>query len=188
MTCIIGYAEKGNVWIGGDSAGISGFYNKTIRADEKVFLKGDMIFGFTSSFRMGQIIRYHFSIPSLKVGQDIDSYLHTTFLDALIDTLEENHYASEKNNVLTGGTFLFGFKGKLYEIQSNFQIAQNVEKYNSCGCGADLAKGAMYTLEKIADDKLNPEMKIRIALTAASKFSAGVAPPFKVLCLKTETN
>jgi len=188
MTCIIGYVDNGNVWMGGDSAGVNGYYKKTIRADEKVFLKNDMIFGFTSSFRMGQILRYHFSIPTIKVGQDIDSYLHTTFVDALIDSLSDNHYASEKDNVVRGGNFLFGYKGKLYEIQGNFQISQTTEKFDAVGCGDDLAKGALYATEKLVGDGLDPESKIKIGLGAACKFSAGVAPPYKILCLKAETN
>ena len=187
MTCIIGFAEGGNVWIGGDSAGTNVYFNQRIRVDEKVFLKGDMIFGFTSSFRMGQILRYHFSIPSLKVGQDIDSYLHTTFLDALIESLSDNHYTTEKDNVVRGGNFLFGYKGKLYEIEPNFQISETIDKFDAVGCGDDLAMGAMYTIEKLAS-KLSPELKIKIGLSAACKFSAGVAPPFKILCLKAETN
>lgn len=188
MTCIIGYVEDGNVWMGGDSAGTNAYFNQRIRSDEKVFIKNDMIFGFTSSFRMGQILRWHFSIPALKVGQDIDLYLHTTFLDSLIESLSDNHYTTEKDNVIKGGNFLFGYKGKLYEIQSNFQIAKTFNKFESVGCGEELAMGAMYAIEKLAGDKLDPETKIKIGLNAASKFSAGVSPPYKILCLKSETN
>ena len=36
MTCIAAIAEKGKVYIGGDSAGVAGL-DLTIRADEKVF-------------------------------------------------------------------------------------------------------------------------------------------------------
>lgn len=41
MTCIVGVAEGGKVWIGGDSAGVdSGNYSLTVRADRKVFRNG----------------------------------------------------------------------------------------------------------------------------------------------------
>lgn len=52
MTCIVGYAVDGNVYMGGDSAGVGEGYSLQIRAEEKVFLKGSMIFGFTTSFRI----------------------------------------------------------------------------------------------------------------------------------------
>ena len=45
MTCIIGLVENSKVYIGGDSAGVAG-YGLSVRADEKVFKKGDFIFGF----------------------------------------------------------------------------------------------------------------------------------------------
>jgi len=62
MTCIVGLVENGKVYIGGDSAGVAGL-DITTRKDEKVFQKENMIFGFTSSFRMGQILRYSFKNP-----------------------------------------------------------------------------------------------------------------------------
>jgi ATP-dependent protease HslVU (ClpYQ) peptidase subunit len=62
MTCIVGMVENGKVYIGGDSAGVSGF-DYHIREDQKVFQNGDMIFGFTSSFRMGQLLQYSLKIP-----------------------------------------------------------------------------------------------------------------------------
>ena len=62
MTCIAAITEKGKVYMGGDSAGVSG-YDITIRADEKVFKNGQCVFGFTSSFRMGQLLCYKFKVP-----------------------------------------------------------------------------------------------------------------------------
>ena len=52
MTCIVGLIDGRRVWMGGDSAGVSGL-DITVRADAKVFRNGDFLIGFTSSFRMG---------------------------------------------------------------------------------------------------------------------------------------
>ena len=87
MTCIVGFVEKGIVYIGGDSAGVSGL-DLRLREDEKVFLKNGMAFGFTSSFRMGQILRYCFTIPDQDPRKDDFSYLCTDFIDALISLLQ----------------------------------------------------------------------------------------------------
>lgn len=62
MTCIVGLVDKGSIYMGGDSAGVAGL-SVTTRADEKVFLNGPFIMGFTTSFRMGQILRYKFVPP-----------------------------------------------------------------------------------------------------------------------------
>jgi hypothetical protein len=52
VTAIVGLVHEGTVYIGGDSAGVSG-YSMTVRADAKVFTVGPYLLGFTTSFRMG---------------------------------------------------------------------------------------------------------------------------------------
>ncbi len=54
MTCIAAVAHEGNVWMGADSAGVSGLA-LAVRRDPKIYRVGDFLFGFTSSFRMGQL-------------------------------------------------------------------------------------------------------------------------------------
>ena len=76
MTAIVGIAEKGSVYIGGDSAGVAGLSIST-RTDVKVFKNGPFVLGFTSSFRMGQILQYKFDPPKQTVGQDDMKYLVT---------------------------------------------------------------------------------------------------------------
>ena len=56
MTCIAGLIEDGNIWIGGDSAAVT-HYRMMKRADTKVFINGPFLIGFTSSYRMGQILQ-----------------------------------------------------------------------------------------------------------------------------------
>ena len=69
MTCIVAWLEDEKICIGGDSAGVA-VYNMQIRADEKVFKNGEMVFGFTSSFRMGQLLRFSLILPPKKENQD----------------------------------------------------------------------------------------------------------------------
>ena len=58
MTCIVGMVDgQGTVYIGADSLAAGG-YQKTIRKDAKVFTNGIAVMGYTSSFRMGQLLRY----------------------------------------------------------------------------------------------------------------------------------
>lgn len=89
MTCIVGWSEKGRVWIGADSAGIKDI-SLIQRADSKVFIKDDFIFRFTSSFRMGQLIHYKFNIPKYNDFHcTVETYLHTAFIDNLNDKEKE---------------------------------------------------------------------------------------------------
>ena len=173
MTCIVGIAEKGSVYIGGDSAGVGGL-SITIRADEKVFHNGPFIMGFTSSFRMGQLLRYRFNPPKQTVKQDDMEYMVNDFVDAVRKCFAEGGWGkasgSENNE---GGNFLVGYNGYLYEIFGDFQVAKPSKQYSACGCGEDLALGALYST---AGEK--PEVRLKKALEAATAFSAGVAAPY----------
>lgn len=181
MTCIVGWAENDNVWIGGDSASVAGYF-LTKRADEKVFKKGEFIFGFTSSFRMGQLIRYKLDIPKVEEGQSIDDYLYTKFLDAVISCFKTNQYARLDNNEIKGGCFLFGFRGGLYQVESDFQIGKPCANFDAVGCGQDIALGCLYGLAE--NKSMKPEDKLLTALKAAENYSAGVRAPFHIISLK----
>ena len=184
MTCIVGWTEKGNVWIGGDSAGVAG-YSLRSRADEKVFKKGEFVFGFTSSFRMGQLIRYQLVIPKPEEGQNEDDYLHVKFLDSVIECFKDNRYATLKDGEITGGTFLFGYRGKLYQVENDFQIAKTRYCFDAVGCGAEIALGCLYGL---SHQTLTPRKRVEKALKAAQEFSAGVREPFHIEYIEQSQN
>ncbi len=176
MTCIVGLVENGTVYIGGDSAGIAGL-SISIRADEKVFQNGPFIMGFTSSFRMGQLLRYKFDPPQQTVSQDDMTYMVTDFIDGVRRCFSANGFGDKDATI--GGTFLVGYKGQLYTIQSDFQVALSKDPFDAVGCGSDLALGSLYTTSKSTGMK--PEDKVVMALEAASAFSAGVAPPYVIM-------
>lgn len=178
MTCIVGLVDKGDVYIGGDSAGVAGL-SLSIRADEKVFGNGPFIMGFTSSFRMGQLLRYKFSPPAQTVHQDDMEYMVTSFIDACRTCFSQNGFGDKDATV--GGSFLVGYKGSLYTVEGDYQVGKLHAPFDSVGCGSDLALGALY-----ATEGQPPEKRINLALQAASTFSAGVAPPFVILRLENE--
>jgi len=178
LTCIVGLIHEGDVYIGGDSAGVAGL-SITIRSDEKIFGNGPFLFGFTSSFRMGQLLRYKLAPPAQTVHQDDMEYMVTSFIDACRTCFAQNGFGDKE--ATTGGTFLVGYKGKLYTIESDYQVGIPKLEYDAVGCGADLALGAMF-----ATEGLSPEERIKAALGAASTFSDGVSPPFTVLKLEQD--
>lgn len=176
MTCIVGVIDKKNVYIGGDSAAVHEeelTYN--IREDEKVFKKGDFIFGFSASFRMGQILRFKLKIPKQPVKMGDFEFMVTLFVDAVRSAFEESDFTEFKEQDCA---FLVGYKGRLYEIQSDYQIGIPKEGYASVGCGSQIASGALCATTG------KPGMeRVKIALSAASKHSMGVKPPFKIIKL-----
>lgn len=178
MTCIVGLVDSGKIYVGGDSAGVAE-HGLTIHADEKVFKKGSMLIGFTSSFRMGQLLRFKLVIPYHKSEMDTYEYMVAEFVEAVRTCLKEGGCSRIENNEESGGTFLVGYKGELFTIHSDFQVARMMNKYHAVGCGADIAKGSLFSSEGIIG--MHASDRIRHALRAAETFNAGVRAPFIIL-------
>ena len=180
MTCIVGMEHKGVVWMGGDSAGTAGNMNQRIRADKKVFIKGEFIIGFCGSFRMGDLLKHTFSIPDPSGTADPDSFMVNQFVDSLRDCLDTEN----KKGGLTGNDRLFpsilvGFKGRLYNVEGDYQCGRPEDGYDSVGSGSSVAVGAMHGTKSIS----SPRKRIEAALTAAARNDAAVRPPFHILKL-----
>ena len=85
---------RGVVYIGGDSAGVAGL-SLVVRADEKVFRNGDFLMGFTTSFRMGQLLRYKLYPPRRHPDDRVAKYMVVDFIDAVRECLKAGGYASK---------------------------------------------------------------------------------------------
>jgi len=170
--------DNGSVWIGGDSAGVARM-SLRVRADEKVFRNGPMLMGFTDSFRMGQLLRYSLKVPLQEPNSNTDHYMATIFVDAVRECLKAGGYAEKENEAERGGTFLIGYRGQLFEIEGDYQVAKPSENYSAVGCGAQVALGALYVSKS-----MEPRNRVKLALRAAERFSAGVRGPYTIMELK----
>lgn len=186
MTCIVGYVGDDAVWIGGDSAGVSG-YDVTTRADRKVFVRqgpkgcSAWAFGFTSSFRMGQLVRYRLELPDdqLVADRDLEGFMVTTFIDAVRTAFKAGGFASKDKEEESGGTFLVAHRGRLFCVEGDYQVAENIYPYSAVGAGESYAYGALNALSQAAD--VTPAQAIRYALGAAAEMSGAVCEPFHVV-------
>lgn len=175
MTCIVALREQGVVYMGADSAGVAG-YSRANRMDPKIYRVEGMLIGFTSSFRMGQLLGYSLTLPKHHADESVEKYMATSFINAVRDCLKTGGYAEKKNDAETGGFFLAAYRGRIFHIESDYQVGERLEPFDACGCGADLALGAMYA----APVATPPAERVRLALEAAAAFSAGVSAPFRV--------
>lgn len=178
MTCIIGYIDKQNkiMYMGGDSAGVSGL-NIHVRSDVKVFKRKDMLIGYTSSFRMGQLLRFKLEIPVCK-DKDVYKYMCTDFIDAVRKCLKDNGYAEVSNNKENIGTFLVAYKGRLFKVESDLQVGEHILPYDACGCGEEYALGAIRALENYSKEIYSVKDQVEFGLKVATDFSGGIKPPF----------
>lgn len=179
MTCVVGIVgADGSVCIAADSAGVAG-WDLTLRRDPKVVRVGDMVIGFTTSFRMGQLLAHAFSPPARTVGQDAYAYMVKAFVPAVLACFQAGGWGGLKEGKADGGDFLVGYDGRLFCIHSDFQVAEAARPYHAVGCGAPYALGVLWAT---ADDPQAGDLvtRCRRALEAAEAFSAGVRGP--VVC------
>jgi len=181
MTCIVGIGDGKNVWIGGDSAGTNGWFDQTVRSDVKVFENGTMVFGFCGSYRMGQLLRHALKMPKHYTEDETDdmTFLVTKFINAVRETLKTGGWGltdTDRNNgAERGGNFLIGYRGQVYEIQSDFQVSWPTENVAAVGCGDNYALGSLHATSG------KPRRRIKSALEAAERYSAGVAGPYTII-------
>lgn len=177
MTCIVGYKDSdGTIFIGGDSAGTDSWYNQTIRRDPKVFRVGEFLIGFTDSFRMGQILMYNLKPPPIKT-KNIYKYMVTEFVEEVRRCFKEGGFGRNKDGEDRGGDFIVAVRGRLFRVESDFQVGESCDNYIAAGSGENFAMGVLFALDK---QKLTPREKIKAALQAASHFNAAVSPPYVV--------
>lgn len=181
MTCIAGITDGKTVTIGGDTAGStrSGFITR--RSDGKVWEKDGWVFGFTTSYRMGQLLRYKFVPPLRAPSVDVMTHMATTFIDALRHCFKDGGFSHIENSVESGGHFLVGHEGRLFKVESDFQVGESLHKYDSCGSGEEFALGALHASEGM---KLTAEARIERALLAAQEFNSFVREPFEIVSTK----
>lgn len=171
MTCIVGLIEKEKVYLGGDSAA-SSTNHITIIKQPKVFKNGDFIFGCQGSFRMLQLLKFSLVMPKLG-NRDIEKYLATEFADIIKTFAKENLSDNEGSKF---GSFLLGYKKRLFEIDEDLQAIETLNGVNAIGSGSDYALGSLYT-------SIGQPANVRVikALEASSFYCTGVAKPFVVV-------
>lgn len=189
MTCIAALVQDGAITMGGDSAGVAGL-RLHVRSDPKVFRNGDFLIGCTSSFRMIQVLRFHVKPPEHprkhEDGSWLDAYEYMVryFVEECRRKFKEHGYLTKQDEQEMGGCFLVGYCGRLFYVDGDFQVGELHDPFAAVGCGMDLAHGALYALR---DSDLDPESKVRLALEAAERFSAGVRRPFVIERLEAKT-
>lgn len=182
MTCIVGLETKDGIIMGADSGAVSGWSIYATRL-RKVFRTNGFLIGYTSSFRMGQILQYELEVEEQKRKQSDLEYLATTFVDAVRECLGDGGFKQVKEEKDIGGQFLVGYRGKLYEVHSDFQVNSSMDGYTSVGCGGDFALGNMWNSKKLL-----PKTRVTQALKAATHFSACVCGPYNILTMKYKKN
>lgn len=174
MTCITAVVKDGHVYMAGDLMGSNG-YTKKVYPDTKVFKNGDFIMGFTSSFRLGQILQYNWQQPPRMEGMTDREYIQLDVIESFRSCLNDFGFGEMKEEGHHGGNWLLGYKGCLYEMQDNFSVLKN-EDFCSVGSGGFHAEAALALLTE--DDDFDPEFVLSKAISIASRFTTSVSEEY----------
>lgn len=178
MTCIVGVRTAKGVLLGGDSLGSNGWTGTSYQAPKVFRLSRQVAAGFTSSFRMGQLIQHHLTLPTLH-GDEL-TWAIRELVPVIRDTFKSHGYAHVQNNEESGGVFLLAVCARLFLVQSDYSVLEARLPYDAVGSGEAHALGAMHALykPKAAQTDAAARTFLKTALDAASEFAVGVAPPY----------
>lgn len=182
MTCIAAIVEDGSVWVGGDAAGTyEDTWLQQTGLETKVWKSGEVVIGGCGSFRIMQLLRHKMVMPAVPDDVDELEYLVGDFVDAMRDALSDGGaltiWDETSTEEMDESGYIVAVRGRIFEIYSDFGVGEFEDGFVAIGCGRQFALGSMYsTVGK-------PKKRVKLALTAAEHFSAGVRGPFTIMKL-----
>lgn len=180
MTCIVAVkGGSGSVWLGADTVGAND-WQVTPRADSKIVtITGDdaeIVCGYTTSFRMGQILRHHVKLPP-KWNKELDDWLVVDVIEAIREAFANHGWdRKEDKGEQWGGSFIMVSAGRIFTVQDDFQLAESRRSYDALGCGQYNAMGALY-----ATEGQSAKARVETALNAAAELNPFVRGPFEIV-------
>jgi ATP-dependent protease HslVU (ClpYQ) peptidase subunit len=187
MTAIVAIANEDEGWVhmGGDSHSADPSIGRNqVRNDVKVWKHGPFVFGVSGSVRQAQIMRYMWEFPPEVNDKPLDfEWMVKYYVPSLRDVLGKGQLAEDEPEAPLPGGVLVGVRGKLYEIQADYQVVDNADAFWSIGAASEYCLGALHALIFTSDctTYAAPRVAIKIALEAASKYSMFSAPPFTLV-------
>lgn len=183
MTAIVGMVwNDGSVWIAGDSAGVDGHYQLMVRRDPKVFRRGDLVIGFTTSYRFGQVLRFASRMPkstAKRWTRHPGKYLIQAWVPWARKSLDDAGWLKKRDEREEAGQLLVAVGGRLFCIDSDWQVGETISGPMAIGAGGALALGATVALLRHAVRlKRRPQDILAESLLVAEQHCAMVRRPW----------
>lgn len=183
MTCIIGLECSDGAVIGGDYCGSNGFTYHTM-VPSKVFSHSGMIFGYTSTFRFGQIVEHMLDNNSLyppHYADDTYRWLVKDFVPKLQKLLREEEYPTSN-----GCSAVMVINGQVWELQGDMSVLRNDLGLVTVGSGTYHAESSVMTQLQINFTKVRPTIVeateiLERAFLVTSSFVSSVSAKCNIL-------
>jgi ATP-dependent protease HslVU (ClpYQ) peptidase subunit len=178
MTCCVVYKEDNKIYLAGDKQGSNGNTKRRYK-HPKVFKNGKFHFGYTTSFRLGQLLEHHWEAPEKRPSQTEDTYIFVSVLNSIKRLFKEDDFDKDGN---CGGTFIMVYNNRMFVIYSDYQFVE-IDDFAAIGCGEDEAEAVLYTLDMI-DNNLNPEDKLKLAIEVSSFRKCGISSECDIIVVE----
>lgn len=181
MTLVIAVKRYKKIAICADSASVSGQFCTVGRMDKKIHqFDNGVVIGFTTSYRMGQLLHYKIEPPDLNRQNSFGTMLD--YAEECRKKFKEYGFGKhgEAQNA-DGGSFIIVGNGHIFEINVDFQVVE-YKRVAVIGGGEEPAAGAADALLKKTDLSAH-----EIALTASKIAAARITTvygPFTIYDLE----
>jgi ATP-dependent protease HslVU (ClpYQ) peptidase subunit len=139
----------------------------------KLFEKEGFLFGYAGSYRFPDIVEYHTKFPKRGPKDDDRGYLVSKLLPAIRDSLKA--YEFIRQDEVLDQQALIGYRGKLYQLSSDFSVIRAAHGYAAIGSGMSVALGSLHSTVWL--NSLSTKDRITFAINAAGDHARGVGGP-----------
>jgi 20S proteasome alpha/beta subunit len=189
VTCVVGLIGKKGVLLAGDSQSSTEWIYRYDTGTKVFKLSPVLAIAYCGSGRFGQILQFHLrdSLDDPPLQHDLRYWVVRNFIPYLRGETEAHGHLHIHHNVEEFGpsAFLLAARDRLFSIENDFSVNENIRPFEALGSGGETAMGALTAEadktdigdEPIADSKL--EAMARRAITAAARTTNYVGGPIR---------
>ena len=172
MTCIVGIAHDGEVFLASDR-GLSDDDIITSMSAPKIRQNDKYLIGYADSPGTGQLLHW-ITLPT-PPRNNVEKFMRTTFVNAVRKQLNDSGVDLKDG---AHASFLIGVSGQLFFVDTtDWQVTEC--DYMSIGSGASIAMGSLYTTQSWK----SAEKRAITAVSAAIELSPSCMGPVDVLSI-----
>ena len=196
MTCIIAHTNGKSSFIAGDKLGSNGF-TKSVQTESKVFekefikinddagltrTKEIMAIGYTTSFRMGQLLTYSLNLPLQDANETFPQYLVLKVIPIIRTMFKDEWGYRDASQDVGGGQFIILHNHIIYEVQEDFAVLQPKTQITAVGSGTYHAIAAMEAYIEVQDEtKVELHNRVKSIFKIVSDNVTSVSSEFDIL-------
>lgn len=182
MTTLVGIQGRSWALLGSDTRITSdGAIYRMPKNQSKIVEVDGIMIASAGDVRGGNILEHGLKIPKVTVKSD-EQFITSYFIPAIRQAFSDAGYEKTLEGISTHETeFLVAYKGKIYEIDSDYSWVQDSRNIYALGSGGAIALGALATLVGDSITKTEARKWALKALDIASSYNADTAPPYHVV-------